>query len=245
MDDELTNKSSVVYSIKTVYAHWQLPTAVTFDANTNGGAMPDGWKAPDYYAGQPFGSLPKPTHETLHFVGWYVNGARVTATSIVPEGGVTLVAQFSAQSYSVNLNDAWRLETGLNPDASLYDGVYQSFANTGVGNSIAKMFIDVVGYTHFRIYIASKSEEGYDYTVAMKPDVDPSYPPNASWEEFPEDVMGSAYSNTYADPSNISNYIPVDYELDGGEHRICILYRKDYSVNSGNDCGYVLIPKEQ
>jgi hypothetical protein len=245
MDDELTNKSSVVYSIKTVYAHWQLPTTVTFDANTNGGAMPDGWNAPCYYAGQPYGTLPSPTHETLTFTGWYVNGVKVTAISIVPEGGVTLVAQFSAQSYSVDLNDAWRLEAGLNPDASLYDGVYQSFANTGMDESMAKMYIDVVGYTHFRIYITSNSEQHYDYTVAMKPDIDPVHLPSASWGDLPEDVMGSAYSNTLSDPSNIRDYMPVDYELDGGAHRICILYSKDSSYGSGNDCGYVLIPKEQ
>jgi hypothetical protein len=209
--------------------------------------MPDGWNIPYYYAGQPYGTLPSPTHETLNFVGWYVNGVRVNATSIVPEGGETLVAQFAAQSYTVNLNDEWRIEEGLNPDVSLYDGVYQSFANTGVndGETMAKMYIDIVGYTHFRIYIASDSEQGYDYTVAMKPDVDPDYPPYAPWGELPEDVMGSAYSNTYADPSNIGSYTPVDYELDGGVHRICILYRKDYSYDVGHDCGYVLIPKEQ
>ena len=247
MSGEITADTPVIYALKTIYAHWQLPVTITFDANINGGAMPDGWEMPDYYAGQPFGALPEPTHETLSFAGWYVNGVKVTATSTVPEGGVTLVAQFSAQSYSVSLNDAWRLETALNPDASLYDGVYQSFANTGMndGDSMAKMYIDIVGYTHFRIYIASESEEGYDYTVAMKPDIDPDYPPEAAWGGLPEDVMVSAASNTYADPSNISNYTPVDYELDGEAHRICILYRKDGSYDEGNDCGYVLIPYEQ
>jgi hypothetical protein len=93
--------------------------------------------------------------------------------------------------------------------------------------------------------MASDSEQGYDYTVAMKPDIDPDYPPSAAYGDLPEDVMDSAYSNTYADPSNIGSYTPVDYELDGGVHRICILYRKDYSYDVGHDCGYVLIPKEQ
>ena len=110
---------------------------------------------------------------------------------------------------------------------------------------MAKMYIDVVGYTHLRIYIASNSESGYDYVVAMKPDIDPEYPPSASWGDIPEDVMASTSDYTYADPSYIENYIPVDYELDGGSHRICIVYRKDSSYDEGDDCGYVLIPKEQ
>lgn len=250
MSGELTSDSAVKFAIKTVYAHWQLPTTVTFDATTNGGVMPDWWIAPNYYAGQPFGSLPKPKHGELTFTGWYANGERVTESSIVPEGGVSLVAEYTAQSYTVDLNGEWDLTEWNNPDPSYYDGVYQSFSNTmyddPLGNeSMAKMYIDVVGYTHFRIYIASNSEANCDYTVAMKPDIDPEYPPYASYGEIPEDVMASTSGYTEADPMDINGYIPVDYELDGGAHRICIVYRKDGSYNAGNDCGYVLIPKEQ
>lgn len=253
MSGELNSNSKVKFAIQTVYAHWQLPTTVTFDATTNGGVMPDWWVAPHYYAGQPFGSLPKPMHDELNFTGWYANGERVTESSIVPEGGVSLVAEFMAQSYTVNLNDQWQNSDWENPNPALYDGVYQSFSNTGYedtenySESMAKMYIDVVGYTHFRIYIASNSEMNYDYVVAMKPDVDPETPPFASWGEIPEDVMASTadYAIDSEDPSDINVYIPVDYELDGGVHRICIVYRKDSSYSVGHDCGYVLIPKEQ
>lgn len=261
MDGELTSDLPVVCSVKTVYAHWQLPTAVTFDAISNGGVMPDGWSAPDYYAGQPYGELPKPSHESLNFTGWYDgNGNRITSASIVPEGGDILVARYAAQSYTVNLNDEWRLEEGLNPDSNAYDGVYQSFGNTGFedeenwSESMAKMYIDVVGYTNFRIYLASNSESNYDYVVAMEPDVDPEEVPSAWWDwddETQEDVLiksegvkEAVFENTFADPSFLEDYTPVDYELDGGAHRICIVYRKDSSVNEGEDCGYVLIPKE-
>ena len=45
---------------------------------------------------------------------------------------------------------------------------------------------------------------------------------------------------------SIVAYTKVTYTgLSGGDHFICIVYRKDSSVNSGNDRGYVLIPKEQ
>lgn len=260
MSGELNSNSQVKFAVKTVYAHWQLPTTVTFDATTNGGVMPDWWVAPPYYAGQPLGSLPSPTHNELTFTGWYANGEKVTESSIVPEGGVSLVAEFAAQSYMVDLNYQWQLEDWDNPDLSLYDGVYRSFSNTGYEDenyteSMAKMYIDVVGYTHFRIFIASNSEMHYDYTVAMEPDVDPEEVPHA--HKYWDDVTGEEYlvksegvkdatvNNTHADPAIIDNYIPVDYELDGGAHRICIVYRKDGSYSEGNDCGYVLIPKWQ
>lgn len=250
MSGEITADTPVIYALKTIYAHWQLPTNVSFDASTNGGAMPDGWVAPHYYAGQPYGSLPSPTHDTLNFTGWYANGVKVTITSVVPEGGVTLVAQYAAQSYTVITNDAWRLEAGLNPDASLYDGVYQSFANTGMndGESMAKMYIDVIGYTSFRLLIGSNSEEGYDYTVAMESNEDPTFVPvDSEWNETSEGVKDSSNrgSYCYTEPTDVDSYKEVRYELDGGVNRICILYRKDYSYDEGNDCGYVLIPYDQ
>ena len=44
----------------------------------------------------------------------------------------------------------------------------------------------------------------------------------------------------------MGNYTQVTYTgLGGGDHFICIDYRKDSSVNNGNDRGYVLIPKDQ
>jgi hypothetical protein len=66
----------------------------------------------------------------------------------------------------------------------------------------------------------------------------------------------SSYSNTslvkahtrgsQSSGTLISNYKLVEFtNIDGGEHTIQIIYRKDSSNNSGTDCGYVLIPKDQ
>lgn len=242
MNGVITKDDSVKYSVKTVYAHWQLPVNITFDATSEGGVFPTGWEI-NYYAGQPYGELPKPTHETLNFTGWYdAEGNRITSTSIVPEGGITLTARYSAQSYTVDLNGQWQLSgTQNNPDSSLYDGVYESFSNKGVSSSFAKMYIRLIGYTNFRIYIRSYAESSYDYVIAFNPDVDViSGTPSSS-----STGVKTSTSDKQSSGQAISNYTPVDYELDGGEHFIVIGYRKDSSTNSGNDQGYVLIPKEQ
>lgn len=239
---EIEPEDSVVFERSTVYAHWQLPTTVTFDATSGGGEMPGGWMAPDYYAGQTYGELPKPTHPTLNFTGWYTqSGARITAASIVPQGGATLVARYAAQSFSVDLDDQWQLSASqTNPDPSAYDGVYESFSNYHVANGYAKMYVRLQGYTNFRIYIRSNAESNYDYTIAFNPDIDVTSNPSYMTAGAKTSTRGNQRSG-----QSISDYTPVDYTLDGGEHFILIVYRKDLSADSGTDRGYVLIPKEQ
>lgn len=178
---------------------WAYPVTVTFDATTNGGQMPQDWVSPDYISGRAYGTLPVPTHGSLSFAGWYDgNGNLVTASSIVPSSNVTLVAEYASQSYTVDLNGEWRrsgdprtgdvdeldegYETQYPPDPG-YDGVYESFANWHVVDEVnysdcpvARMYIDVAGYTEFTVYIRSYGESHYDFCVAMEPDVDlPDY----------------------------------------------------------------------
>ena len=58
-------------------------------------------------------------------------------------------------------------------------------------------------------------------------------------------VKAHTYGNQQSSTA-IGSYTKVEYNnIDGGEHFICVAYRKDVSVNSGNDRGYLLIPKEQ
>lgn len=242
MSGEVTSKSQVKFMLRTVYAHWQLPITVTFDATTNGGVMPDEWVAPHYYAGQSYGELPKPTHDSLSFTGWYDSaGNRITAASIVPEGGAILTARYTALSLTIDLNNQWQLSTTQsNPNQSLYDGVYESFSNKSIRNSYDKMYIRLIGYTNFRVYIRSYAEGNYDYTIAFNPDVDVTSLPSYTTTGAKASTRGKQNGG-----QTIESYTPVDYELDGGEHFIVIVYRKDSSGNSFNDQGYVLIPKEQ
>lgn len=70
-----------------------LDANVTFDAK--GGAMPPDWTNPPYYVGKEYGTLPTPTHETQHFMGWYdTNGNAVTTSSKIKTINTTLSAQY-------------------------------------------------------------------------------------------------------------------------------------------------------
>ena len=114
---------AIVFGRAHVYARWQLPATISFDATTNGGAMPSGWTSPDYYEGQPFGTLPTPTKSGEVFLGWFTSGGtRLTATSAVPSGGGTLTARYAAVTYAtqweVNCTSASYLKTGIHSATS-------------------------------------------------------------------------------------------------------------------------------
>ena len=239
--NSISPSDGIIYDIKDIYATWQLPTTVTFDATTNGGQMPSGWTAPDYYEGQPYGTLPTPTHATFNFIGWYINGSKVNATDLVQENA-TLVAQYSANSYSVDIsNGDWELENpNTNPDTNTYDGVYRNsrYWNSPPGQYADKLYINVVGYTSFMVYIRSNAEVNYSYTVAVKADYDPT-----SFNDAISNKQGATTANNTS--TAISGYTAVTYTLDGGSHTICIVYGHKDNIKQNDDRGYLLIPKQQ
>lgn len=92
---------NIVYNRSVVYARWQIPVTITFDATTNGGQMPSGWVSPDYYEGQPYGTLPQPTKSGEVFLGWFTSGGtRVTESSTVTTG--TLTARYMEVVYDTS-----------------------------------------------------------------------------------------------------------------------------------------------
>lgn len=144
-------------------------------------------------------------------------------------------------SYTVNLNGQWEATSAIpNPDSTLYDGVYRSSSNYNVNNGVSTMYIDISGYSEFTLYIRSYAESSFDYVMVSQLD---------------QTITGStSYSNTtlvkahtrgiQKSGTTISDYTEVKYtNIDGGSHRITILYRKDSSSHSGDDRGYVLILK--
>ena len=164
----------------------------------------------------------------------------LTASTTITQGPMK---PLPPKIYSVELNNQWELSTTItNPDNSIYDGVYQSYSNKGVNNSAAVMYIDIENYENFKIYIRSYAESNYDYVMVSQLDK--------------TITSGSSYSDTtlvkahtrgkQSSTTSISGYTLVEFtEIPEGKHRITVLYRKDSSANSGDDRGYVLIPKEQ
>lgn len=118
--------------------------------------------------------------------------------------------------------------------------MYESNSNYHVDNGFSKMYVRISGYDEFTIYIRSYGESNYDYTLAFNPDVDVTSNPSYSTSGVKAHTRGNQQS-----AQTIGAYTQVTYTgLGSGDHFICIVYRKDSSVNNGNDRGYVLIPKE-
>lgn len=144
-------------------------------------------------------------------------------------------------SYTVNLNGQWEATTAIpNPDSTLYDGVYRSSSNYNVNNGVSTMYIDISGYSEFTLYIRSYAESNYDYVMVSE--LDKTITSGSSTTDttlVKAHTKGNQKSGT-----TIADYTKVKYtNIDGGSHRITILYRKDSGVNSGDDRGYVLILK--
>ena len=159
----------------------------------------------------------------------------VTASTIITQG------IWEAAAYTVNLNNQWQLSTSIsNPDSNTYEGVYESYSNKGVDYSAAIMYIDIVGFENFKFYVRSYAESSFDYVVVS----------NLDCILTSATTIGSNVKLTTSGKQNdgtaIGNYQLVEFtNIDGGEHRISVMYRKDSSASSNNDQGYVLIPKNQ
>jgi hypothetical protein len=161
----------------------------------------------------------------------------VTVTTTITQG------VWVEYEYTLDLNDEWRESSAIvNPDAALYDGVYESYSNYNVNSGLAFMYIDIFGYDTFKLYIRSYAESTYDYVMVSQLD---------------KEITGSTtYSNTTLVKAHtrgnqqsgtaISSYTLVEFAgITAGDHRITVMYKKDSGVNSGDDRAYILIPKNQ
>ena len=160
-----------------------------------------------------------------------------TATTTITQG------VWVNNSYTIDLNNEWRKSTTIsNPNSSEYDGVYESFSNWNEDDSYATMYIDIVGYNNFYLYIRSYAESDYDYVMVSHLDK------NIDGDSFNNDssLVKSHTKGKQSSSESINGYKLVKFNnIDGGEHRITIVYRKDSSEESGDDRGYVLIPTDQ
>ena len=139
----------------------------------------------------------------------------------------------SSGTYTVNLNSQWEKTTAVtNPDSSLYDGVYRSASNYNVHNTAAIMYIDISGLTSFKLYIRSYAESSFDYVMVSQ--LDQTINNSTSYSNtslVKAHTRGNQQSGTA-----LSSYTLVEFTgIDGGSHRITVVYRKDGSANSGDD----------
>ena len=164
----------------------------------------------------------------------------LTASTTITQGPMK---PLPPKNYSVELNNQWELSTTItNPDNSIYDGVYQSYSNKGVNNSAAVMYIDIENYENFKIYIRSYAESNYDYVMVSQ--LDTTITSDSSYSDTT--LVKAHTRGKQSSTTSISGYTLVEFtEIPEGKHRITVLYRKDSSASSGDDRGYVLIPKEQ
>lgn len=96
------------------------------------------------------------------------------------------------------------------------------------------MKITIFGYTEFTVKVANSGEAKYDYVVVGTIDTAPT---TSAYKAKID--MGTAAV------SQIAQFTDVTFsDLDGGQHVIYISYIKDGSNNSGQDRGFVIIPKQ-
>jgi hypothetical protein len=145
-------------------------------------------------------------------------------------------------SYSVGLNDNWRLSTSIpNPDSSLYDGVYESFSNYNVANSCASLTLNISNINKLTLYVRSDAETYYDYVMVSQ--LDKVIDRGTSYQYY--DAVKAHTRTTQSSGTGIYNYTPVTFDnIGGGDHTITIVYIKDSGTNTGSDRGYVLIGKD-
>lgn len=159
----------------------------------------------------------------------------VTASTILVSG---TTYEAGGASVIVNLNSQW-----ANSTKSSISGYkcFQSSSNYNVNSGVAIMTITIKGLTEFTCYIRSYAESNYDYVMIGQ--LDQAITGNSSYSNttlVKAHTRGNQQSGTA-----LSNYTKVTYSgIDSGEHTITVVYRKDSSVNNGDDRGYLLIPDE-
>ena len=145
---------------------------------------------------------------------WVNSSISVTTEGISKYGWVTADSTYNVDGYDVYMSN-----------------------NKGVNNSQAVMKLECIGYTDLTIYIRSYAEGSYDYTIASIA--------NASTYPIASNSSGAKASTRAHQKSGItlSDYTAVTYTGLKDNDIIYIVFTKDSSTASGDDRGYVLIPK--
>lgn len=132
------------------------------------------------------------------------------------------------------------IHAGVDGDFSVYDTYngytrYKSGAQSyHVANGVSRCRIDFSGYTKFTVVIRSDGESSYDYTVAGTLDT--------AGITRTTNIKGSTKSQQLTDVT--VTYTSTD-GLTTGAHFIEIIYAKDSSQDTGQDCGWFYVDDSQ
>ena len=112
--------------------------------------------------------------------------------------------------------------------------VYESKSSCNVNNGYDLAKVTFSGYPEFTFLYGSYGESSYDFVVISPLD----YVNAQNWTN--SSYSGSLLSTSGKQSSSAPN-LSYTFTNDGGEHFFYILYRKDSSVNSGADRGYIAL----
>lgn len=139
-------------STVTLYAQWSVNN-YTLTFNANGGSVSPASKSLAY--GSQYGTLPTPTRNGYTFTGWFTaasGGTKVSNTTTMGAGNVTLYAQWSPITYTVSYNS-----NGGSGSMSSSSHTY------GVAKNITSNSFSRTGYT-FLGWSTNKSATSPTYT---------------------------------------------------------------------------------
>ena len=145
---------------------------------------------------------------------WINQSISVTTKGISNYGWVTADSKYNVDGFDVYMSN-----------------------NKRINNSQAVMKLECTGYTKLTLYIRSYAESSYDYTIASNANAS-TYPTSYISSDTKAHTKGNQQSGT-----TLSDYTAVTYTGLSGNDTIYIVFTKNNSGASGDDRGYVLIPK--
>lgn len=201
------NKVEATTIVKTpgdhmLYANWTANTyTVTFNPNADDATVAPTSKLVTFDAA--YGELPTPTRENYRFVGWYLNGVRVTKDTIVKTAANhTLLAGWSRSYYALTINyvdrngkkleKSYEASVALGADFSVTSPVVKGYKLRDKDDAVIEGTMTAEGYTYDVVYIKKSSGgSGVQIESPNKPKQDNSLKLNIN-DHF-------AYVNGYPD----------------------------------------------
>lgn len=242
---DVTSASFVILSTGTENTQWSLTPSTNITSLTANPAFTEGYSG----SGNATITVNFPPNEDTEAKEYKVTASRTGFPNqeefVITQQGVT------RKYYTINLDAGGNNETygydwvssEVNPGSNTYWS-YQS-NNARQANTIATMSVTVYGYTEFKIRIRNNAEANYDYIIVSTIGAGLLQ----SWNNR-NNYSAKASSTANTTGTNLNNYTEVTFNStdglteDGNPHTFYIVFGKDNSVNNGNDCAYVLIPKE-